>query len=277
MVLLTAAGIMLVAADVPAVDAGDQPRQCQSAACGPPNRVAQAENHPPEVRHGEASTTKNVSISGSLEELASDQDGDELTYFSRAPAGHGSVTISPAGEYTYVPNCNYVGPDRFSFIVSDGHGARSQEAQVDVSVVETALRFSGCVISSGKVDQPVSRATVHLVPAIRVVMTKLTSEVLRGDSAADEPLEDTIENFPDEVVSATTNSKGGFDFSSVAEGRYFIHVTPSPGDRLHLPGGDASRVSRSADELRGGDGFQDRSVLRSVSGRSRVQGQSFLH
>ena len=40
-------------------------------------------------------------------------------------------------------------------------------------------------------------------------------------------------------------------FANVPDGRFFVHVTPGPNDTEHLPGGDQSRRSYSAEQLRG--------------------------
>src|SRR6185436_19198579 len=50
---------------------------------------------------------------------------------------------------------------------------------------------------------------------------------------------------------ATTDARGNFTIPNVPDGKFFIHVTPDPKDAEHLPGGDLSRRSYTAAELRG--------------------------
>ena len=50
---------------------------------------------------------------------------------------------------------------------------------------------------------------------------------------------------------STTDSQGKFVIANVPDGKFFIHVTPDAEDTEHLPGGDQSRESYSAEQLRG--------------------------
>ena len=50
---------------------------------------------------------------------------------------------------------------------------------------------------------------------------------------------------------ATTDARGDFAIANVPDGKFFVHVTPGPNDTEHLPGGDRSRRSYSAEQLRG--------------------------
>jgi len=49
-----------------------------------------------------------------------DADGDSLTAAKFGDPSHGSVTVNANGSFTYVPNAGYVGPDAFTYKVSDG-------------------------------------------------------------------------------------------------------------------------------------------------------------
>ena len=50
---------------------------------------------------------------------------------------------------------------------------------------------------------------------------------------------------------STTDAQGRFVIANVPDGKFFVHVTPASNDTEHLPGGDQSRRSYSADQLRG--------------------------
>jgi predicted CXXCH cytochrome family protein len=69
--------------------------------------------------------------------------------------------------------------------------------------------------------------------------------------AYDEPLEDAIRLRGQEFPQATTDARGNFVVANVPDGTFFIHVTPGNGDAEHLPGGDQSRQSYPAAQLRG--------------------------
>lgn len=53
---------------------------------------------------------------------ASDADGDTVTYSKASDPLHGTLVLDPNGNYTYTPDPNYSGSDRFTYIVSDGKG-----------------------------------------------------------------------------------------------------------------------------------------------------------
>lgn len=126
--------------------------------------------------------------------------------------------------------------------------------------------FSGRVVSSSGAlvvggpptdpGHPVSGATVYLVPVTSIdTTTRMTASAIYAPpypaEAYDEPLEDAIRLFGTDFPQAMTDRSGDFSFPDVPDGRFFIHVTPDSGDTEHLPGGDPSRQSVSADQLRG--------------------------
>jgi uncharacterized delta-60 repeat protein len=65
--------------------------------------------------------------SGGLQ-LASDNDGDAVTYGLATQAAHGEVQVSGNGSYSYRPVGGFTGPDSFGFVVSDGHGGSNTYA-----------------------------------------------------------------------------------------------------------------------------------------------------
>ena len=69
--------------------------------------------------------------------------------------------------------------------------------------------------------------------------------------AYDEPLEDAIRLRGTAFPQSTTDSQGHFVIANVPDGKFFVHLTPAPTDTEHLPGGDQSRRSYSAEQLRG--------------------------
>jgi hypothetical protein len=124
--------------------------------------------------------------------------------------------------------------------------------------------FTGRVVSAsggsaGATVNPsraVAGASVHLVPVTAIdVTTRMTASAIYEApfpaEAYDEPLEDAIRLRGGAFPRTTTNASGQFVFTSVPDGKFFIHVTPSANDAEHLPGGDQSRASHAADELRG--------------------------
>lgn len=133
--------------------------------------------------------------------------------------------------------------------------AASQAGQFKGQVVSA----SGAVVVGGPAvnpGHPVAGATIHLVPVTAIdVTTRMTASAIYAPpypaEAYDEPLEDAIRQRGAGFPQATTDARGSFVIANVPDGRFFVHVTPGPKDTEHLPGGDQSRRSYSADELRG--------------------------
>lgn len=97
--------------------------------------------------------------------------------------------------------------------------------------------------------QAVVNATVYLIPSADVEAMAKTPIEIKRDSKNDEPLEDNLTANRDKYQKATTDRKGSFWISNVADGKYFIYVEPS--DKKHLPGGDKSNKAISTAELKG--------------------------
>ena len=128
-----------------------------------------------------------------------------------------------------------------------------------------ASQFTGRVLSAssaagaGAAANPghaVTGATIHLVPVTALdVTSRMTASAIYAApypaEAYDEPLEDAIRSRGGTFPRATTDAQGNFAVANVPDGRFFIHVTPGANDTEHLPGGDQSRRSYSAEELRG--------------------------
>ena len=103
---------------------------------------------------------------------------------------------------------------------------------------------------------PVAGATIYLIPITAIdVTTPMTASAIYAPpypaEAYDEPLEDAIRLQGATFPQSTTDAQGNFTIADVPDGRFFVHVTPGPKDAEHLPGGDQSRRSFRAAELRG--------------------------
>ena len=108
----------------------------------------------------------------------------------------------------------------------------------------------------GEGGRPIANATVHLVPVTAVDVTSpiTASGIYQAPfpaEAYDEPLEDAIRLHGDRFPQTRTDAQGRFAIGQVPEGQFFVHVTPDAKDAEHLPGGDVSRQSYSASQLRG--------------------------
>ncbi len=78
-------------------------------------------NDPPVASDTTITTNEDTPAVGSLP-VATDIDGDPITYAKASDPAHGTLTVSPGGTYVYTPVANYNGPDSFTYSVSDGFG-----------------------------------------------------------------------------------------------------------------------------------------------------------
>ena len=122
-----------------------------------------------------------------------------------------------------------------------------------VSSASGAVTVGGPATNPG---HPVSGATVHLVPVTAIdTTTRITASAIYAPpypaEDVDEPLEDAIRLRGAGFPQAKTDARGNFVVAAVPDGKYFVHVTPAPTDAEHLPGGDVSRRSYPAEQLRG--------------------------
>ena len=90
-----------------------------------------------EARDADRSTTNSapgstsVSVSGSEDTQitgalrVTDPNGDTLTYGLGSTASHGTASVSRDGAFTYTPDADFYGTDRFTIAASDGKGGTS--------------------------------------------------------------------------------------------------------------------------------------------------------
>ena len=77
-----------------------------------------AVNDAPVANDGMLTTAEDTAANGQL--TATDADNDPLTFALATPATNGTAVVNPDGSYTYTPNANYHGDDRFTFAANDG-------------------------------------------------------------------------------------------------------------------------------------------------------------
>ena len=84
-------------------------------------------------------TTLNInedaSASGDLHGVATDIDGDILSFSTVTPPAHGTLVLNANGLYTYTPAANYAGTDSFSYRVTDADGA-SATATIAINIAQ---------------------------------------------------------------------------------------------------------------------------------------------
>ena len=80
-------------------------------------------NDGPEAADDQATTPEDEAVEIPVLDNDADLDGDRLRVLSASPAGHGTAEVAPDGRsVSYVPDPNYYGPDRFTYVVADPDG-----------------------------------------------------------------------------------------------------------------------------------------------------------
>ncbi|MFC4777355.1 Ig-like domain-containing protein [Paenibacillus sp. GCM10023252] len=130
-------------------------------------------DQPPVTSNLSLRTPENIPVSSQV--IASDPNGDPLTYVLNTQAVNGSAVVGPDGSFTYTPNLGFVGSDAFTVRVSDPSGL-SAIATITIDVF----------------DQPpfAQNATYH-TPQNTVVSAQVAASDPDGD-----PLTYTLTNTP---------------------------------------------------------------------------------
>ncbi|MCJ1880001.1 retention module-containing protein, partial [Pseudomonas nitroreducens] len=78
-------------------------------------------NDAPTTADQSKTTAEDTALTGKI--VATDVDGDTLSYTVQSGTAHGTLVLNTAtGDYTYTPSKDYNGPDSFTVRVSDGKG-----------------------------------------------------------------------------------------------------------------------------------------------------------
>ena len=92
-------------------------------------------NDAPEAADDQATTREDEAVEIPVLDNDADLDGDRLRVRSVSPADHGTAEVAGGGTHvTYVPDPNYHGLDRFTYVVADMDGL-TDTATVEVTVV----------------------------------------------------------------------------------------------------------------------------------------------
>jgi VCBS repeat-containing protein len=133
---------------------------------------ATAANNAPTSADLSLNTEEDTAISGAI--VATDLDGDSLSYSLNGAPGNGSVTLNADGTFTYTPASNFNGSDSFSVTVSDGNGG-STTSTVTIGVAP---------LNDAPTSSNVSLNTIAAIAATgvdRISIGKLTKDISAVD------------------------------------------------------------------------------------------------
>ncbi|RYY02723.1 MAG: hypothetical protein EOO53_10760 [Gammaproteobacteria bacterium] len=108
------------------------------AGCGnDDNDSPQAGNTSPMATASAFNVQADTTYTGTLK--AADADGDKLTFMAITQPTNGVLTLKSDGSFTYLPNAEFTGSDKFSFNASD---SKSASQTVDVTITVDLLQVS---------------------------------------------------------------------------------------------------------------------------------------
>lgn len=97
-------------------------------------QIKSSKNEPPAAEDLSLQTYKNIALSGAL--CACDPEGDGLSYKITNQPRRGSVELKEDGSFVYTPKKNKVGDDSFTYVATDSAGNRSEEATVQIQILQ---------------------------------------------------------------------------------------------------------------------------------------------
>ena len=111
------------------------------AACGGSDdkKKPQASNTSPTATASTFSVQADTTYTGTLK--GADADGDKLTFAATTQPTNGVLTLKSDGSFTYLPNAEFTGSDKFSFNASDSKNT-SQIVDVTITVDLLQVNFS---------------------------------------------------------------------------------------------------------------------------------------
>ncbi|MEG2001064.1 MAG: Ig-like domain-containing protein, partial [Evtepia sp.] len=94
--------------------------------------LSPASNQPPIAQNMELATYQNIASTGRF--LATDPEGDLITFRITKKPARGSVAISEGTQFIYTPYENKTGKDSFSYVAEDAGGNTSTPATVKFKI-----------------------------------------------------------------------------------------------------------------------------------------------
>ncbi|MBP2000088.1 C4-type Zn-finger protein [Paenibacillus shirakamiensis] len=133
-------------------------------------------DQPPVTQDVKISTPANIAVNGAV--IATDPDGNPLTFTLNSSPANGTVTVNPDGTFTYTPNPGYIGPDSFTVLVSDGKGGTALST-VSVNVFNLPPVATGTTVNTLE-SVPVNGAVTAVDPEGGPVTFTLLSPPVNG-------------------------------------------------------------------------------------------------
>ncbi|MBU1619374.1 MAG: cadherin-like domain-containing protein [Gammaproteobacteria bacterium] len=89
--------------------------------------------------------------------MATDPDGDMLSYSIDSQPANGSLTLNSNGDFVYQPKAEYTGSDSFVARVTDGELTASATIRLEVNRATVSfLQYSKAAFAQQETDSPLS-------------------------------------------------------------------------------------------------------------------------
>ncbi|MDB5340240.1 MAG: thrombospondin, partial [Planctomycetaceae bacterium] len=147
-------------------------------------------NDAPVVVDGSGSAAQDGTFNGSLAPLGSDTEGDALTFSAVTQPLHGTLNLSPDGNFVYTPNPGFSGADLFTFKANDGQ-ADSNIATFSLDVLDLfTLQLSpipGTIATSVKAAVPLDNTAllINVSPTVNFANASITAGAIAGGDKHD--------------------------------------------------------------------------------------------
>ncbi|PSV31613.1 tandem-95 repeat protein, partial [Photobacterium sp. GB-210] len=159
-------------------------------------------------------TDEEVAVSGQLS--ATDVDGDSLTFTSSTNPTNGTVVVNTDGTWTYTPNSDFNGSDKFDVIVSDGKGGTDT---ITVNVTVNPINDAPVLVDDN--NDPLGTDIAVTTDEEVAVSGKLSATDVDGDSltfaSSTNPTNGTVTVNTDGTWTYTPNSDFNGDDSFKVE------------------------------------------------------------
>ncbi|KAB8043227.1 Ig-like domain-containing protein, partial [Janthinobacterium aquaticum] len=201
------------------------------------------------VGSGTTITTPEDTVKTGTLPVATDVDGDTVTYGKGSDPAHGTVVVNPNGSYTYTPAANYNGNDSFSYTINDGKGgSNTYVVNIVIDPVNDAPVGSGTTITTS--EDTVKTGTLP-------VATDVDGDAVTYTKASD-PSHGTVTVNPDGSYSyaPTANYNGNDSFSyTISDGKggsntYVVNIVIDPVN--DAPVGSGTTITTSEDTVKTG-------------------------
>ncbi|MGE4325207.1 MAG: tandem-95 repeat protein [Pseudodonghicola sp.] len=106
-------------------------------------------NIAPVSPEAEQSVSLSIPFAGQIE--ATDSNGDTLAFILADGPSHGTLALNSDGSYEYTADADYLGADRFTYLVNDGHGGIIESA-VNLNVVSNIALGTDLIVNGSFED-----------------------------------------------------------------------------------------------------------------------------